>query len=91
MSILRRGRAQTKHWANPKILLSKMRKTLTLRTLATGAKGKDLVDVTIRKKFIANGNQFSELAFISLVKEGMIWKVSLDAEEPKVTPVAKRP
>ena len=88
---LRRGRAQTKRQANPKSLLSKMRKTLTLRILATGAKGKDLVHVMIRKKFIADGNQFSELAFISLVKQGMIWKVSLDAQDPKVIPVAKSP
>ena len=88
---LRRGRAQTKRLANPKSLLSKMRKTLTLRILATGAKGKDLVHVMIRKKFIADGNQFSELAFISLVKQGMIWKVSLDAQDPKVIPVSKSP
>ncbi len=86
---IRRGKAQTKMLANSKNLLPQMRKTLSLQTLATGMEGKNLVHATIRRKYVVDGNQFSELAYISLTGEGTVWKVSLDAQEPTITPVKK--
>ncbi|MFT4640889.1 MAG: hypothetical protein ACI8T1_004222, partial [Verrucomicrobiales bacterium] len=61
-----------------------MKKSLIMKTLGTVPEGTDTVHVVIRKEFTAEEKAFSELAFVSVVKEGTVWKISLDAQEPKV-------
>lgn len=81
---IRRGMAKTKRLVDPDKHIAAMKKTLAMKTLGTVPEGKDMVHVVIRKEFAAEGKAFSELAFVSVVKEGTVWKVSLDAQEPKV-------
>ena len=61
-----------------------MKKSLVMKTLGTVPENSDTVHVVIRKEFAAQDKAFSELAFVSVVKEGTVWKISLDAQEPKV-------
>ncbi len=90
---VRRGKAKTKKLVNPDQHIAQMKKTLKIKTLGTVPEGKSAVHAVVRKEFAAEEKGFSELAFVSLVKEGTVWKVSLDAQEPKVfslTPKKKK-
>jgi hypothetical protein len=81
---IRRGQAKTKRLVDAKGHIAQMKKSLVMKTLGTVPEGTDTVHVVIRKEFTAEEKAFSELAFVSVVKEGTVWKISLDAQEPKV-------
>jgi|MDTC01.3.fsa_nt_gb hypothetical protein len=81
---VRRGKAKTKKLVSPDKHIEQMKKTLKIKTLGTVEEGDSTVHAVIRKEFAADEKGFSELAFVSLVKDGTVWKVSLDAQEPKV-------
>lgn len=88
---IRRGEAKTKQLKEPKKHIAEMKSTVVVKTLGVAEDGADAVHVMIRKEFMAAERAFSELAFVSLVKEGKSWKISLDAQEPKVVPIANMP
>ncbi len=79
-----RGKAKTKKLVDADKHIAQMRKTLKLRTLGTVPDGAAMVHAIIRKQFSAEEKAFEELAWVSLVKEGKVWKISLDAQEPKI-------
>ena len=81
---IRRGQAKTKRLIDADAHIAEMKKSLVMKTLGTVPENSDTVHVVIRKEFAAQGKAFSELAFVSVVKEGTVWKISLDAQEPKV-------
>ncbi len=83
---IRRGQAKTKRLVDAEKHVAEMKKTLVMKTLGTATEGTNAVHVIIRKEFASEseGKGFSELSFISLVKEGTVWKISLDAQEPKI-------
>lgn len=86
---IRRGKAKTKQLKEPKKHIGEMKKTVVVKTLGTVKDGSNQAHVMIRKEFMAAERAFSELAFVSIVKEGKSWKISLDAQEPKMVPAAK--
>lgn len=88
---IRRGKAKTSQLKDPKKHLAEMKKTLVMKTYGTVEDGSDKVHVVIRKEFMAADRAFSELSFVSLVKEGKSWKISLDAQEPKMVAADKLP
>lgn len=86
---IRRGKAKTKQLKEPKKHIGEMKNTVVVKTLGTVEDGSNHVHAMVRKEFLAAERAFSELAFVSLVKEGKSWKISLDSQEPKMVPVAK--
>lgn len=87
---IRRGQAKTKRLVDPQKHIGAMKQTLVMKTLGTAPEGSSMVHAVIRKEFASDERGFSELAFVSLVKEGTVWKVSLDAQEPKVFEIKKK-
>lgn len=89
---IRRGQAKTKQLLDPEKHLAELKASLVMKTLGTAPEGTDAVHVVLRKEFASKseGKGFSELAFISLVKEGTVWKISLDAQEPKMFALPKK-
>ncbi len=85
---VRRGQAKTKQLKEPKKHIGEMKQSVVVKTLGTVSDGPNNVHTMIRKEFMAAERAFSELAFVSLVKEGKSWKISLDAQEPKMVPAA---
>lgn len=81
---IRRGQAKTKKLVDPEKHIEEMKASLKMNTLGAVPEGSDTVHVVIRKEFAGQGKKFSELAFVSLVNEEGKWKVSLDAQEPKI-------
>ena len=82
---IRRGQAKTKQLLNAEKHIAEMKESFVMKTLGTTPEGPNTVHVIVRKEFASKseGKGFSELTFISLVKEGTVWKISLDAQEPK--------
>ncbi|MFT4638169.1 MAG: hypothetical protein ACI8T1_001487 [Verrucomicrobiales bacterium] len=85
---IRRGQAQTSRLPNPNDYLKEIGKNVVLESL--GAVPEDgTVHLIIRKEFVAKGKVYSELAFISVIKENGDWKISLDAQEPVIKEIGK--
>ena len=81
---IRRGQAKTNRLAEPDKYIEEIGKNVVLKTLGVVPDRDASAHVIIRKEFIARNKAYSELAFISVVKEGKEWRVSLDAQEPTV-------
>ena len=79
-----RGKATTKRLVDAEKHIAELNKTFKMVCLGTATEGDDMVHVALRKQFSAQGRGFSELLFVTLMKESTVWKVSLDAQEPKV-------
>lgn len=87
---IRRNQAKVKRLLDPEKHVADVKESLVMKTLGTAPEGADQVHVVIRKEFIIGDRAFSELPLVSLVKEGTVWKVSLDAQEPKVFKVKSK-
>ena len=85
---IRRGKARTKRLPDLKTHLSEMKKTLAMKTLGTVPENDDTVHVVIRMSFATRGKAVSDIIMVTLVAEGTAWRVSLDAQEPKITNIA---
>ncbi len=84
---IRRAAANTRDLPDPEAHIAQMEKSLKLTTLTTARENDDLVHVLMRVSYIVKTRAIAELALVSLIKEGTVWKISLDAQEPTVTPV----
>ncbi len=81
---IRRAKANTARLPDPEKRIARIKATLQMRTLSTAAEGSDMVHALVRVRYETVDRSFSELALVSLTKEGTVWKVSLDAQEPKI-------
>lgn len=82
-----RAKANAKALRDPEAYVARVRETLKLVTIGTAIEGSDLVHVLVRVTYETPTRAFSELGLVSLAKEGTVWKITLDAQEPKVTPL----
>lgn len=81
---IRRAKANTKRLAITETQLAQLQESLKMKTLSTASEGNDMVHALVRVQYVVENRSISELVLVSLIKEGTVWKVSLDAQEPNV-------
>jgi hypothetical protein len=84
---VRRASGNTRDLVDPEAHIAQVEKTLSLKTLSTATEGTEFVHSLLRVQYEVKNRRISELALVSMVKEGTVWKISLDAQEPSVEKV----
>lgn len=87
---IRRAKANTKGIVDAAARIAQVKKSLALKTLSTARESDSLVHALIRVEYQIKDRAFSELALVSLTKEGTVWKISLDAQEPSIRKIVPK-